>query len=36
MWASCQLVKSVGNFRKLQKLSNRFCWKLEVKLYNFC
>jgi hypothetical protein len=31
----CQLVKLLGNCRKLQKLSNSFCWKLEVKLYNF-
>jgi hypothetical protein len=32
---SCQLIKLIGNCRKLQKLSNQFCWKLEVKLYNF-
>jgi hypothetical protein len=32
---SCQLVKSIRICRKLQKLSNQFCWKLEIKLYNF-
>jgi hypothetical protein len=32
---SCQLVKLIGNCRNLQKLSNQFFWKIEVKLYNF-
>jgi hypothetical protein len=31
----CQLVKLIGNCRKLQKWSNLFGSKLEVKLYNF-